>query len=300
MKTIALTGATSMLGIALINECIRSSVRVIAFVRPFSKRIDRLPKSDLIIVVSSDLDSLKNAPVEGLSADVFYHIAWSHTDRLDRNSPEKQCLNIQYTLDAVALAERLGCSRFIGTGSQAEYGRVDSMITPETPINPEVAYGIAKYAAGKLSRIECERRGIGYVWVRVFSVYGLNDNEGTLVCSFIEKCKSNEHMPLTPCTQIWDFLHELDAGSALFLLGDKGVSGRIYCLGSGEGRPLSEYLTIAKEIINTSYDLRFGEIPFPYNQVMHLCADNTTLKEDTGWCNRIDFASGIVKMMTGY
>ena len=36
MKTIALSGATSMLGIALINECICSGVHVIAFVRPNS------------------------------------------------------------------------------------------------------------------------------------------------------------------------------------------------------------------------------------------------------------------------
>ena len=104
-------------------------------------------------------------------------------------------------------------------------------------------------------------------------------------------------MALTPCTQIWDFLHELDAGSALFLLGDKGVSGEIYCLGSGEGRPLSEYLTSAKRIINNSYELHFGEIAFSPHQVMHLCADNSKLKADTGWFNRIDFASGI-RMMT--
>ena len=33
-----------------------------------------------------------------------------------------QNLNVKYALDAVRLAKRLGCRRFIGIGPQAEYG----------------------------------------------------------------------------------------------------------------------------------------------------------------------------------
>ena len=47
--------------------------------------------------------------------------------------------NIQYTMDAVCLAKRLGCKLFVGAGSQAEYGRVDGKIGSNTPVNPEVA-----------------------------------------------------------------------------------------------------------------------------------------------------------------
>ena len=135
------------------------------------RKIDRLPKSDLLTVIPCDFNSMRSVSVEGLSADVFYHIGWSYTDKAGRKSCEKQSLNIKYTFDAIALAAHLGCSRFIGTGSQAEYGRVNTMISPDTPVNPEDAYGISKYAAGKLSRIECERRGIEHIWVRGNSVY---------------------------------------------------------------------------------------------------------------------------------
>lgn len=54
-----------------------------------------------------------------------------------RNDLYMQNLNIKYTLDAVELARRLGCNTFIGAGSQAEYGRVDGIISPNTPTNPE-------------------------------------------------------------------------------------------------------------------------------------------------------------------
>jgi nucleoside-diphosphate-sugar epimerase len=296
MKTIALTGATSMLGVALIKECIQNGFRVIAFVRPNSEHIKRLPKSDLIIHVPCDIGDMRSLPVNNLSADIFYHIAWSFTDRVGRNSPEKQSLNIKYTLDAVDLSMRLGCSRFIGTGSQAEYGRVSEVISSQTPVNPENSYGIAKYAAGKLSKLACKKLGIEHIWVRVFSVYGVNDNEATLIGSFIDKCKSNIPMQLTLCTQIWDYLYETDAGHALFLLGEKGVSHKVYCLGSGKGKPLRWYLEKICEIVNPEYQLNFGGIPFNDEQIMYLCSDIEDLKHDTGWSPEVEFVEGVKKM----
>lgn len=293
MPSIALTGATSMLGIALVHQCIACNVSVIAFVRPGTKRFDRLPKSELVTIVRCDLDSLENVNVECLHADVFYHIGWSFTDKFGRNLPVLQEKNIKYTLDAVNLAKRLGSSRFIGIGSQAEYGRVDAIITPDSPVNPEVSYGIAKYAAGKLSKIECEQQGLDHIWVRVFSVYGKNDNDGTLIKTFIQKIKANESMPLTKCEQIWDYLNESDAGAALYLLGEKGISGKTYCLGSGIAKPLLDYLVCVRDIINKNYQLGIGQLSYSKDQPMHLCADITELMYDTGWKPQISFEEGI-------
>jgi nucleoside-diphosphate-sugar epimerase len=286
-----------MLGIALIKQCIANNVRVIALVRQGTQRLDRLPDSKLITVIYCDLENLGNVIIDEKQIDVFYHIGWAFTDKTGRMSPDLQELNIRYTLDAVHLAKKLGCKRFIGTGSQAEYGRVNSVIKPDTPVNPDISYGIAKYAAGKLSRFECEILGIEHIWVRVFSVYGINDNNGTLLNSFISKVKQNKPMALTKCEQIWDYLYEDDAGNALFLLGSKGISGKVYCLGSGKGKPLIEYLEIIKKVLNPGYNLVVGELPYGSMQVMHLCADISELSNDTGWKPVISFEEGIRKIV---
>lgn len=44
MKKIAVTGATSMIGIALIEECVKKNIEVSAIVRK-TKNINRLPVS---------------------------------------------------------------------------------------------------------------------------------------------------------------------------------------------------------------------------------------------------------------
>jgi nucleoside-diphosphate-sugar epimerase len=147
MKSIVLTGATSMIGIALIKQCIQNNIAVLALVRPRSSRINRMPNSDLVTIVDCDLDGLTNfssfsdimSPI-----DVFYHIGWDATDKKGRNSCEKQLRNIKYVLNAVSLAKKLGCKKFIGIGSQAEYGNFSKPLNENVPVNPDIAYGVAR------------------------------------------------------------------------------------------------------------------------------------------------------------
>jgi nucleoside-diphosphate-sugar epimerase len=300
MNAIALTGATSMLGVALIKQCIRHSIKVIAFVRPDSPRMDRLPDSELITIVNCGLNDLANEKLTKNdlgSPEIFYHFGWDYTNKQERYICEKQIENINFTLDAVHLAQRLGCKKFIGAGSQAEYGRSDSLLTGETPVDPEIAYGIAKYAAGKFAKIECEKQNLAYSWVRILSVYGIHDNEDTLIKTFILSCKNNTPMSLGPCTHIWDYLYEDDAGRAFLSIGEKGQNGKVYCLGSGNGKPLKEYLEIMRNIINPQYTPQYGEITYEEKSVKYLCADISELTRDTGWKPEVSFEDGIKKII---
>lgn len=45
--TIAITGATSMLGVATIKNCISNNISVLTFVRKGSSKIERLPAASL-------------------------------------------------------------------------------------------------------------------------------------------------------------------------------------------------------------------------------------------------------------
>ena len=318
MACIMLTGATSMIGCALIKECIKHGVHVIALARTGSSKRSRLPDSPLLHLVECDLDQMKDVDATLVRAaigagaaavgtdtdpaissiDCFYHFGWTFTDHEGRNDPEKQEMNIRYTLDAISLAKRCGCRKFVGAGSQAEYGRASVPLTAEVPCRPEVAYGVSKYAAGLLAAMKCRELGMQFNWVRILSVYGTNDSPATLIKTFIGKCKSGEPMDLGPCTHQWDYLFEDDAGAAFFLLGSRGVDGRTYCLGSGTSRPLKEYLEEIRELVNPSYTgANYGAIPYNEKSVTYLKADISGLTADTGWQPSISFRDGIGRML---
>ena len=58
MKKIVVTGATSMIGSALIEECVKHDIEVYAVLRSASGKQDRLPDSSLVHLIDSSLETL--------------------------------------------------------------------------------------------------------------------------------------------------------------------------------------------------------------------------------------------------
>ncbi len=296
IRRVIITGATGTIGMALIRKCIDQDVEAILLVNPDSRRLARIPGDPHIKVIKCGLDELAKADSASLgigSADAMMHLAWGGTFGDARNDKALQDRNYRYCLDAVRLAHRLGCSVFIGAGSQAEYGRVEGVLTADTPCNPENEYGRAKLRASSDTRELCHELGMRHIWPRILSIYGPYDGEKTMVMSLISKLLAGEKPALTAGGQIWDYLYADDVALAYMLLTEKGVDGSIYPIGSGVGRPLREYIEIIRDQIDPALPLGFGEVPYSDKQVMHLCADISKLRSDVGFEPRITFEEGI-------
>ncbi len=294
MERVIITGPTGAIGMALIDRLVSQNIEVVAVVRPGSLRADRIKESCLVKKVFCGLDNLKELHklVDG-TVDVFYHFGWDGTSGSDRQDMYKQNMNVRYALDAVEVAAKLGCKRFVGAGSQAEYGRCEGMLNEEIPTFPENGYGMAKLCAGQMTRELCRQKGIEHIWTRILSVYGPYDGANTMVMEVISKLLEGCSPKCTKAEQMWDYIYSKDAAKALYMLGEKGIDGRIYCIGSGEAVPLRNYIEQIRECIDTQTTVSYGVIPYADKQVMHLCADISQLKEDTGFMTEYTFAEGI-------
>ncbi len=296
MKRAVITGAAGMIGVHLTLELLAQGWEVLAIVRPGSPHNARLGSHPGLRLCERGLSELSSVS-ETVSDryDVFFHLGWSGASSALRADPAVQQPNIGYTLDAVRLAERLGCTRFIGAGSQAEYGpKYDMPISPETPAAPANAYGVAKLAAGGLALLDCARRGIDCIWVRIFSVYGRYDLPTTMISNTLAALRRGETPSFTPGTHLWDYLEARDAARALRLIAERGVPG-IYCLGSGEGKPLREYIELLRNTVAPGASLGIGAIPYA-GRPANLQADLAALTRDTGFLPRIGFAEGIRRL----
>ena len=297
MKKVVVTGPTGAIGVALIQLLIEKNIEVLAVVRKGSKRKANIPQSDMVQIVELNLDEIKDLPqLVKEKYDAFYHFGWDGTFGNSRNNMQEQLKNIQYALDTVETAYEMGCRKFIGAGSQAEYGRVEGKLTSQTPTFPENGYGIAKLCAGQMTRILCEQKKMQHIWVRILSVYGPYDGDNTMVMSTINKLFKGERPSFTKGEQMWDYLYSKDAARALYLVGEKGIHGKIYCLGGGQARQLREYIEDIRNVINPKMELGFGEIPYAPNQVMYLCADISELTKDTGFVPEYEFESGLCEI----
>ena len=301
MKRVVITGATGVVGMALIRKCIESGTEAVVLVNPDSKRVGRIPDDPLVKVIRCGLDDYASATPDSLGiealdegnyADTMFHLAWSGAFGDPRNNKELQDANAVYALDAVKLAARMGCKTFVGTGSQAEYGRVSGKLSADTPCDPENEYGRAKLRTSEATRTLCWEQGMRHIWTRILSIYGPYDGEKTMVMSLIRTLLEGGKPSLTAGEQMWDYLYADDAGEALLLIGEKGKDGGIYPIGSGTARPLREYIEIIRDTIDPSLPLGFGEVPYSDKQVMYLCADISALREDTGFEPKVSFEEG--------
>jgi len=295
LKKIAVTGATSTLGVAVINECIKHEIEVIAFMNPRSQHEKRIPKSSLVKIVPCALEQQKFINVTGIKAEAFIHLAWQASNSFVRNDVMPQVENIGYALDSVLLAEKLGCSVWIGAGSQAEYGKVNFKLTENTFPVPITAYGMAKLCAGQMTRLECRKRNIKHIWPRILSTYGPNTQDSTII-NYTIRCLLKGKCPeLTACEQIWDFLYVDDAARALLLLADKGRDGEVYIISSGTSQIMRKYIEIIHNKINAAAKIGYGCIPYNSNSIMHLEGDISKINKELGFRPTITFEEGIEK-----
>ena len=295
MKAV-ITGATGAIGMALIELLEKNRIETLVLCRESSARSSRIKESEFVKKVDCSLDQMRTFSLDTSDKyDVFFHFAWSGTTGESRNDMYLQNDNVRYTLDAVELAARLGCHTFIGAGSQAEYGRVEGVITPDTPAYPENGYGMAKLCAGQMSRDFAARLGMKHIWTRILSVYGPYDGAQTMVTSTIGKLLSGEAPKFTPAEQTWDYIYCKDAARAFLALAEHGHDKEIYCIGNGHSKMLKEYIYIIRDAVNKDAQLMIGAFPYAQNQVMKLDVDISKLTEHTGFVPEYSFERGITE-----
>lgn len=299
IKRIVLTGPTGVLGLAIIRYMVQIGVEVYAICRPNSKRINNIPKSPLVHIVECDMNNILDlSNYIDKSCDAFFHFAWAGTESPEnRFNMELQADNIKYSLKAVKVAHALSCKVFIGAGSQAEYGRVEGIISPSTPTNPDSGYGFAKLCAGQMTRVMCQQLGITHIWTRIISTYGIGDSPNTLISVIVDNLLKGVTPALTKCEQVWDYLYADDAAHAFYRLAEDGHDGSIYVIGSGQTKTLKEFAETIRDEINPSLLLGFGRRPYYKDQAMHLEADISALINDIGWKPETPFVEGIRKIL---
>lgn len=299
IRSAVVNGPLGTVGLALVRNLLGKGCRVWAVCYPGDARIRRLPAGAEI--VECDMREIGRLPgMIGESADAFFHLAWMGTIGPGRNDPAMQTENIRCAVEAVRTAKKLGSSVFAGVGSQAEHGRIEGVVTADAPCFPVNGYGIAKLCAGQMTRLTCGQEGLRHVWARILSVYGPGDGPLSVIPTIMDKLLKGEKPALTAGEQEWDFCYSADAAEALSLMAAYGTDGKVYPIGSGKTRRLRECFELVRDEIDPALPLGIGELPYPPNQVMHLQADLTPLRRDTGFEPRVSFEEGIRETVKAY
>lgn len=251
---------------------------------------DVVEQSTVILGDMNDLEAVREQ-IAAHAPEIIVHIAWQGVNGVNRNS-SIQLDNVLTTLQLYQIGRDLGIKKFVGLGSQAEYGPQSGRINESTPPHPTTIYGAAKLATylllDRLSAVD----GIDFAWLRLFSGYGPGDDPRCLIPYLISSLLKREAPNLTRCEQIWDFIYVDDVAAAIVAAAHGNAKG-VFNLGSGIPLPLKEVVERLRDVIDPSIPIKFGDVPYRPDQVMHLEADISALVSATGWRPSISLEDGL-------
>lgn len=285
IKTAVVSGAAGFTGIALVTKLLEKNVAVYALVRPGSSHNGRLPKEHPFLhIIETEPERyadlvlhLKDCPA------VFFHLIWGGEKGI-----WNQKWNLDVSLQALELAHRLGCERFISTGSQAEYGVVplDTIAREDMVPHPVNSYGATKVAACYLTEEFARELGLEWIWCRIFSLIGQYEPEKRMLPSLYHSLQEGVEYHMSSGQQNWDYLDVYDAAEALIALAEKGRAGEIYNIANGSYRPLIEYTEEIRRELFPNEKIVYGSDPTPF---ISLQPSVEKIKDHTGWIPRIPF-----------
>lgn len=300
------TGATGFIGKALCAELLAQGDEVYAVIRPHSAKRESLMSvagAERLHIFEAPLDELSVFFAQAnISADIFFHLAWNGSARIAREDFSAQVRNLAYMEQAMQGAKVCGCRKFVGAGSQAEYGVAQGRAYEERTLpKPFMMYGAAKESAYQMGRLLARQLGIAFVWPRIYSVYGVGENPGTLVNYVLDSLAEKQVPELSPCENMWNFLYITDCAKILVALGKAQAAEGIYHVASDDTRPLKDFVSEIRDRVAPGAELGFGMREANPERTFWLEPDTTKLKEIVR-LEYVPFATGIdkkIKLMGG-
>jgi nucleoside-diphosphate-sugar epimerase len=236
--------------------------------------------------------------------DVLYAIGTTDNYNIFQNPTLDIETNlIKLIQDLEILRKKFGSFTFNYLSSWFVYGDsrpIPFMVTNNC--NPKGFYSISKFAAEKFLISYCLTYKINYRILRLSNIYGTDDKgisaKKNALQFLLSQIKLNKKIELYDGGNfLRDYLDVRDAVTAINLIIDKGVSNKIYNVGSGKPTLFIELMTRAKDIFNSSSE--FVNISVPeFHQIVQVrdsCLDISDLKE-LGFEPKYDILNEIINL----
>ena len=190
--------------------------------------------------------------------------------------------------------------KFIQIGSASEYGSLKTPQKENLISHPKTNYGKANLSATKYLIKLSKINSFPGIAVRLFQVYGKNQNEYQIIPYVIKKTINKEKIKLSGGSQTRDFCHIDDVVKAIFkLLNTKKYNGEIFNIASGRDISIKN---LVKLIINEVGfgEPKFGEKNIKKDEIYKSKASIMKIKKLINWNPKINLKFGIRKLIKKY
>jgi len=207
------------------------------------------------------------------------------------------------TYEVVEAAADAGVRKIVAASSASVYGLADRFPTPERqhPYNNDTLYGAAKTFNEGLLRSFHSMRGLDYVALRYFNVYGPRmDIHGLyteVLVRWMERIEAGRPpLILGDGQQTMDFVYTEDIARANLLAASSDATDEVFNIASGTETSLVELASALQRAMGSSLPLEFGP-PRGVNGVSRRLADTSSAGRRLGWKADIGLEEGLARLV---
>lgn len=292
MKNVIVTGASGFIGTTLVNELLNRKYNIVAIDRRFTEDFLNNPNITCVDATDKDVFDLKDEIPAG-EYDCFFHLAWAATSGSGRADYAVQLDNVKIACDYVKLCSEIGCKRVVYASSINEMETYEYLQSDNIEPAGGYIYGTGKLAAHLMGETVAKLNGVQFIPVIITNIYGAGECSARMIYTSLVKLINGERASFTAGYQTYDFIYITDAINSIVEVAEKGKAFNRYYIGSGEPKPLREYLLEMRDIVAPGVELGLGDFEFKGIDISYNQFDLKKVERDTGYKNQVPFAQGI-------
>ena len=295
MKKAIVTGANGFVGSHVCKELCREGVKVFAVIKDTNENIDNIKNLDNISIVYCELDVITELPekIPDKDIDVFYHFAWVGVSSNLRSDENIQAKNALWTAQALRTADKMKCKKFVNAGSIMEKETYMAVCTQGSEPAEGYIYGAGKLFARAICKPIASSLDIDLCWAVITNTFGVGEFSSRFVNSTIRKIIAKEPLQFTAATQNYDFIYIDDVARAFVAIGEYGKANMEYVIGSGNARPLKQFIFELLQTLAPDAVPLFGDVPFTGVNIPLEAFDTTAIETDCHFKPSTSFSEGI-------
>lgn len=292
MKNVIVTGANGFIGKTLVKALLEKEYKVVALDVTFDDELSTNSNVTCIDVHNKKVAELKSDIPEE-TYDCFFHLAWAATSGPGRADYLIQLDNVKLACDYIMLCSEIGCKRVVYASSINEMETYEYLQSDDIEPAGGYIYGTGKLAAHLMGETVAKLNNVEFIPVIITNIYGVGERSARMIYTSIVKLIEGEHCSFTEGNQTYDFIYITDAINSIIEVSEKGKGFNRYYIGSGEPKPLRDYLIRMRDIVDPEAEIGLGDIPFKGIDISYAQFELKKVEKDTGYKNQITFDEGI-------
>lgn len=256
--------------------------------------IENMNSENIQVVKLDILDKeMVKKVLSNINPDYIINLAAVSSVKLSWAIPQKTFeVNVTGTINILEAIKDLRLkSRLLLIGSSEQYGSIDysKSVSEESELNALNPYGISKETQEKLAIMYSKSYGIDVLMVRAFNHIGPGQGTGFVVPDFASQMVEIEKGNLEPVISVGnlsaerDFTDVRDVVRAYRFILEKGKSGEIYNVGSGNAIRIQDILEKLVAKCEIEIEVKIDTNKFRTVDTPRIECNNEKLKRETGW-----------------